>query len=530
MKTGIKVPFDIFSEKISENSKKLCDLFGGAEGYIAMLSKYVDNIEISAVKPDSDPKQVMYAMDIIRKHGLSMTIHGTLDNASDAETFFVPYLPILESHAQEMYNITVHPYDSPLETERILTDVCKYIDKNKYPVRITLENQRFSDECRIHSMCRDVAEVVRRINSEHLYNCYDFGHHLSNIRKFGDRFDVCTDRFLDTVKHTHIHSLFEGRTHFPLNCGEVLLEQNLTELIKRNYDGIWLLELMPERYDERFDPERVILDSVSVLKTALHQVKCKLEHIAIYQNEYPEILKSTFEKLEKGGDGIAVLAPSAYILKLGNTKLAIDVSVKTLPVSQKAREVLADILAHCDAAIVTHDHGDHFDRELMSGLPGDVTLYLPDFLEYENGKTVRIKNSDIITIGDMETEIFESAHSAGENNVPEYGFAVKYRGGYYVFPTDVRDYKKEHKIFENTKLLMSHLWLGRRNALNLYDNKYIEDFTKFIGSFGAETILMGHLYDVHREIDDMWTDIHTDKLRKTFDGFSNVTVGTYIEF
>lgn len=169
----------------------------------------------------------------------------------------------------EVYNITVHPFESFEETKKLLKDVCQTIDEKGYPARIMLENQRYTRESLKDTLSNSVAQIVSEIDSPYLYCCFDFGHQLYNQLKYGEDFDPTKASFLSQVKHTHIHSLYEDQTHFPLSCGKTLLEENIRNLKEYGYDGVYLLELGPKRYFRQFDLKASIVDSISVLKKHL---------------------------------------------------------------------------------------------------------------------------------------------------------------------------------------------------------------------------------------------------------------------
>ncbi len=527
MKIGIKLFFDMFSEEISEKSKKQCDAFGGRDEYFEYISKNCDSVEISPVRTTDSPEAVLHAAKTVNGLGLHFTIHGVLSHES---VFFNPYISLLRSGLQPFYNITVHPYADMEETRRTLSAICDIAAKNSYPVRITLENQRYSSEDKLHNLCRDVAECVADIASPYLYNCFDFGHHMSNAIKQGEEFDEVTDRFLSQVRQTHIHSHDCNSTHFPLYCGMIRLEKNITDLIRHGYDEVLMIELDHNRYEGKYDFRKAVEGSIRTLKIAKYQIESKLSEEKKYKSGYADAIKDAVSFLGSDKDGLAVFAPSAYILKLGGTKIAIDMSLRTLPVKQEDRAMLSAVISECDAVIVTHNHADHFDAELLLAASEDVPVYIPDFLPFDKKGVSYVKSGTVVNVGKTEIEFFESAHSRGENIVPEYGFAVKYNNEYYIFPTDVREYEKPHKVFEGTKVLVSHLWLGRKNALYPFRNEYIEEFVAFVDSWGAERVLVGHLYDIHREIDDMWTDIHFDALKDKLTSCEKILLGDYIEF
>ena len=271
---GCMLRFNLFTDSPSEESIRLCEAFGGKQALLEFCGMELNTVELHTVKSDSNPADVLNAVNELRSYGLSATIHGAI---AEKDNFFAPYRELFASGIQPLYNITVHPASNEADTESMLKDICDEIEKRRYPTFITLENQRMKSE-EYFGVCCDVARIVKNIGSKHLGVCFDFGHQLSNERKYNkDSFDI---GFVKQVRHTHIHSLFEGRTHFPLDKGEIALERNLTALFESGFDGVLSLELAPDRYMDRLDIKDALISSVRILKNAL---SCTLSK---RQNEY----------------------------------------------------------------------------------------------------------------------------------------------------------------------------------------------------------------------------------------------------
>ena len=99
-----------------------------------------------------------------------------------------------------------------------------------------------------------------------------------------------------------------------------------------------------------------------------------------------------------------------------------------------------------------------------------------------------------------------------------------------MFSADVRNYDiSSHPVFPNTKALIVHLWLGRENALNLYNNAYMEDFCRFANSYHAKKVFVSHMFDVRRKINDMWTDIHYDAVKHSLGESGYIKLGDWIQ-
>jgi len=527
MKIGCSLPFDIFGDEMSDISLKICNSFGSKESLFSTLAKEVDSIELRAVKGKVMPEKVLSAAELCHKYGMEITIHGDIRGVACAEDFFFPYTTLFESRLQPFYNITVHTLPTKEESESLLKDICTLAEKENYPVRITLENERLKNEFSINGICTAVDEIVKKVNSPILYTCFDFGHQLSNIRKFGEEEDIVTDGFLSMARHTHIHSLTDGTTHYPITEGETLLDTNIMGLMCRGYDEVLNLELEAQRFDSKYDIKDSFLNSIAILKAALYQARVRLQNIPEYVENYNCNLEKIKKAFDKSTFGIGLVGPAAYVIKLGDKKIAVDISMRKLPGEKESTQSLVNFVRDFDAVIVTHKHHDHYDEAFLTALPETVTGYIPDFIDTEMKNCTKTFPGCKVTVGDAEIEFFESYHSRNQNIVPEYGFAITYKGGTYVFPADVRTYTGKFPKFENVKVLFSHLWLFK--ALNLYDNEYIKLFADFVSGFGAEKVFMAHFNDVRRPIDQMWSDMHYNAVKENIKNSMMFTMGNWIE-
>lgn len=275
MKIGCAVQPDLFTnDRVrSLDTAALCGAFGGRAGVFNFLKNNVYALEISSVYPATDPLALLNASKDCHNHGLYATYHGYL--ADSVEDFFHPYTLLFQSGIQSVYNVTVHPFQFRTDTEKMLRDICQYADEREYPIQITLENQRYSSEDRKEQLCDSVTWIVDRIQSDRLKVCFDFGHQLSGIRKFGEDIDPLSDKFFSLVRQTHIHSLYNGVTHYPLTCGECALNENLQALKKHGYDGILNLELGFHIYAGCLNIEETLFASIEILKQTGSRIFCE---------------------------------------------------------------------------------------------------------------------------------------------------------------------------------------------------------------------------------------------------------------
>ena len=259
MRFGMMLPYDLFADQTLELPRMLLDAFEGEDALFTYLGENLNAIEISPFGSLSDGSVLLSAAKQCVRYGLELTIHGIFKEGECAEKFFAPYLPLFEAGLQKSYNITLHPLKKKEDTVLALTELCDYAEKMDYPITITLENQRLTSEDSVNGICQSVGEIVKAVDSRRLFTCFDFGHHLSNKRKNGLEADPLTGEFFQRIGHTHIHSMYEGTTHFPIDRGETELEEHLVGLLENEYEGILSLEISFPRFAGKIDFQEAII-------------------------------------------------------------------------------------------------------------------------------------------------------------------------------------------------------------------------------------------------------------------------------
>ncbi|MBQ7922949.1 MAG: TIM barrel protein [Clostridia bacterium] len=525
MRFGCTVRLDFFSENRGKSAEELYNAFGGTDALFTFLGDNVDSVELHTVSEHTDLGLLEKAVSVCREHGLSCTYHGTLIHYTAPENFFSPFEYLLDKGLASMCNITVHPQDNYERIEPILRELCDYADKKDLSIRICLENQRVKKAEMTCGTCADVVDIVSRIHSDRLKICFDFGHRKSNAEKFGEEADIVPEEFYSRAGHTHIHSYDEGTTHFPIHVGKVQLHTNLLALFRNGYGGVLNLELCPDRFCGYYDVKESYVNSISVLKTAAAQAQAMLAAMEKFE-QYCDYAEPVFAALETEKYGFGAIAPAAYVFRFGDVKLAVDPSFIGFSNQEEKYACLFRKLADFDAVIITHGHGDHYDPGFLAELGKNVKIYLPDFLQCEN--TTPYSAEDTIRVGELTISAFPSCHDEiGMEPIQEYGLKLTYHGKTILMPTDVRDYCTDHFKGIQGDMLIAHLWLGRRNGLNLYNNKFIPEFCRFVNGFGASRVFIGHMDDTRRKMDSIWTDVHFNAMRDEMPGSETIKFGDY---
>ena len=240
-----------------------------------------------------------------------------------------------------------------------------------------------------------------------------------------------------------------------------------------------------------------------------------------YEKKFFCKIKQIKAAFSDGKDRVALLTHAGYLLQLGGTRIAVDISPVWFPLAAESKQALDELIGTCDAVLLTHDHGDHYDKRWLESL--SVPVYVPDFLEVQGAKAVA--EGGTLKIGNVSVHFFAVAHVT----VPEYGFCVEGGGQRLLFPTDVRNYGCEIPNFGKVSAVFTHLWLGKDMALKLKNNPYISGFCDFAKGFEADQIMIAHLEDPSRNDENMWSDVHCRAVKKHLPEAISFRVGDMIE-
>lgn len=170
--------------------------------------------------------------------------------------------------------------------------------------------------------------------------------------------------------------------------------------------------------------------------------------------------------------------------------------------------------------LLTHEHSDHFDIELikkLSNLP--ITWVIPDFFNkmmiYSFGLTeeqiIWVQAGQIVNLFGIEIETFNGLHwnETGTHGIDSLSYLIDTGEIRLLFPGDVRDYDvKKLSSLKNVDCVFAHVWLGRGNAQNNFWESYLHKFCEFMLSFNPHNVYLTHLYDTERPLTDMWTYSH----------------------
>lgn len=212
-----------------------------------------------------------------------------------------------------------------------------------------------------------------------------------------------------------------------------------------------------------------------------------------------------------------------YLLNTGGVKWAIDPYSLFTRIGGGAQPDFAKDLRDLQLIVLTHAHSDHLDLNLLSSLSHlPIRWVVPEFMldrlkkavDLSAGKIIIPKPNQSLRIDNLTITPFEGLHFNGENGVPEMGYLAEFSQKRWLFPGDTRNYDFSLlPAFGELDGVIAHLWLGKAAALD--ERPPLTDgFCSFFGQFNTKKIVVTHLQELGREIDDFW-DIHHFQLVHT---------------
>jgi L-ascorbate metabolism protein UlaG (beta-lactamase superfamily) len=214
-----------------------------------------------------------------------------------------------------------------------------------------------------------------------------------------------------------------------------------------------------------------------------------------------------------------------YLLRTNNVHWAID------PVRLEHRLIGApavdyrDGLKNLSFVLLTHQHGDHLDLDLIRSL-GDlpITWVVPELLlalvQHEAGlsmnqvvipqplQPMELRGIRITPFEGMHWEKNPGGPSDTNRGVPAIGYLVEQGKKRWLFPGDTRTYDASLlPCFGPVDLLFAHIWLGRGCALH-EQPALLDAFCHFCLDLQPRRVVLTHLREFGRALEDYWDIEH----------------------
>jgi L-ascorbate metabolism protein UlaG (beta-lactamase superfamily) len=247
--------------------------------------------------------------------------------------------------------------------------------------------------------------------------------------------------------------------------------------------------------------------------------KQRKELISRYRGFWKNILA---EWKSPGPDRAWLMYSANYLLNTSKILWALDPLTPYWRIKDATPGVNINDLADLSFVLLTHNHKDHLDLDLISGLRNfPITWVVPDFLlSTVNGqagilrKRILIPESrhpfcvDGIVITPYEGMHWEILQDGTPRGLPSMAYLVEFNDKRWFFPGDTRSFDISLDLnYGHLDGLFAHLWMGRGCAL-LDSPQLMESFCNFFAKMKSNRIVLTHLMEFGRDAEDFWDLSH----------------------
>ena len=210
------------------------------------------------------------------------------------------------------------------------------------------------------------------------------------------------------------------------------------------------------------------------------------EKIDQYRNQalirYPALWSNMIAewKMPDPKDLVWLMYSANYLFRTNDVRWAIDPltmswRVKAAPLVDGARD-----LTGLDFVLLTHEHEDHLDLELLSALRHrPIRWVVPEFmLSRVVGQAGLPREKIMVPSASRSMELngirilpfdglhWESIPDGAKKGISSVGYLVECNDKRWLFPGDTRSYNSDPlPDFKTVDVVFAHLWLGRGSAL-----------------------------------------------------------------
>ncbi len=494
------------------------------EGFLDELKEHgVRSIELRTIEPAHSPDDVSAVAGMLWDRGFLISVHGRVRSAKTAVSdVFAPLQKVLAAPRQNKINVTIHPIDG--DSAEMLCELADYIEKNDLRVTIALENNRLLPDKTEGDSAELVFDAVKKADRACVGICFDFGHYLYYRMKNFPQEPVTfpSKEFFKRVIHTHIHALNGLKTHFPLN-GYLMPLRDVFDKLSHEYFGLYNVELDFPRFRELHGPQESLLGSVDKLR----------EELPICAKLYDEVrdnfdgwFSSALTSLD-GNRGVrfGFIHATSYLFNTHGYRWGMDLAFRNARKLAKTPKRCAELLGDLDLMIISHGHGDHFEKRTVKALAKtEIEWVIPDFL-YENALECGVlpnrihvaRENEPLHIGNLTILPFKSRHFRPDTGkgTDEYGYYVTAEDApSMVFPVDVRDFSLEGlPDIPKADYCFAHVWLGDKSGLKGDYAPTDRRFAEFMLKLSDKNIFLAHLYENGRKDEDMWRECHAEIIK-----------------
>jgi hypothetical protein len=240
---------------------------------------------------------------------------------------------------------------------------------------------------------------------------------------------------------------------------------------------------------------------------------------------YPDLWSRMVSEWNSPGpdDRAWLMYTANYLFRTAEIRWALDPLTLKHRLPEASEVNIAHDLKGLSFILLTHNHVDHLDPELVNALSAQPILWVvpEDLLRMveqaglTREKIILPKPLESIEIQGLRITPFDGLHwendseqPYGLRGVPSNGYLVEFSGKRWLFPGDTRTYNVGHlPSFGAVDGAFVHLWLGRASAL-LEKPPLMDLFCRFCTGLHSPRIIITHLEDFGWEAAEYWDDSH----------------------
>ena len=248
--------------------------------------------------------------------------------------------------------------------------------------------------------------------------------------------------------------------------------------------------------------------------------------------DYPALWSQMITEWRRpGSESWAWLMYSAnYLFRTANVRWTLD-PLRLKHKLPDAPEMPVDNLRGLDFILLTHQHSDHLDLNLLHGLQdfpilwvvpapllpvvqAEVDIAADRLIVPEPMRTFEIQGIQITPFNGLHWEVMSVSQSL--RSVQAMGYLVERNGKRWLFPGDTRTYDASQlPSFGSIDMLFAHVWLGRGSALE-DEPPLLHAFCRFCMNLRPRQIMLTHLYEFGRDANDCWGNEHVQQIISLF--------------